>query len=285
MHISVNSTNQASKAAADMMPSGFFQLGCNYWASHAGTAMWSNFDAPTVDRDFAQLREIGITWVRLFPLWPDFQPIQLLTANEGEPIEHRWGEEPLPYTDAGEAGVSETMMHHFKTVSDLAEKHGLKLIVGLITGWMSGRLFTPPAFVNLNVITDPTALMWQARFVRYFVRTLASHPAIAAWDLGNECNVMGKATRSQAWVWTHAVATTIRSVDPSRPVISGMHSLPAEARKPWSIRDQAELTDILTTHPYPVWTPHCNYDPVTTMRPLLHATAVTLLYSGIAGKT
>ncbi|HKB88954.1 MAG TPA: hypothetical protein VKC60_00420, partial [Opitutaceae bacterium] len=29
---------------------------------------------------------------------------------------------------------------------------------------------------------------------------------------------------------------------------------------------------------------HCNYDPVTTMRPQLHATAQTLLYRGIAGK-
>jgi hypothetical protein len=37
------------------------------------------------------------------------------------------------------------MIGRFREMCALAEKHDLKLVVGLITGWMSGRLFVPPA--------------------------------------------------------------------------------------------------------------------------------------------
>jgi hypothetical protein len=81
--------------------------------------------------------------LRVFPLWPDFQPITLLRAGQGQPYEIRFGEEPLPDTEAGQAGVSEEMLGRFSAFADLAQQHGLKLIVGLVTGWMSGRLFMP----------------------------------------------------------------------------------------------------------------------------------------------
>ena len=51
-----------------------FSVGVNYWASHAGTKMWSNFSAEEVDADFAALKSAGVNTVRIFPLWSDFQP-------------------------------------------------------------------------------------------------------------------------------------------------------------------------------------------------------------------
>jgi hypothetical protein len=35
------------------------------------------------------------------------------------------------------------MLDRFRTLADLADAQGLTLIIGLITGWMSGRLFVP----------------------------------------------------------------------------------------------------------------------------------------------
>ena len=61
----------------------------------------------------------------------------------------------------------------------------MKLIVGLVTGWMSGRWFVPPAIEGRNVLTDPMAIMWQVRMVRHLVRTFKDAPALLAWDLGN----------------------------------------------------------------------------------------------------
>lgn len=63
-----------------------------------------------------------------------------------------------------------------------------------------------------------------------------------------------------------------------------MHSLTAAPEGPWTIGDQGELTDILTTHPYPVFTPHCDQDPINTIRTCLHATAESRLYADIGEK-
>ena len=54
-------------------------VGCNYWASHAGTNMWRNWDEASVEADLRALSENGVEVIRAFPLWPDFQP---LTAHE-----------------------------------------------------------------------------------------------------------------------------------------------------------------------------------------------------------
>ncbi len=267
------------------LPPHAFQLGCNYWASHAATGMWRDWQPETIRADFAALRQSGLQILRVFPLWSDFQPLHLLTGSGGTPVEFRFGEAPLPDTPAGQAGLDETMLDRFRQLADLAYEHGFQLIVGLLTGWMSGRLFLPPAFSNRNPITDPLVLRWEIRFVRCFVETFAGHPAIAAWDLGNECNVMGKnPTPEQAWLWTAAITNAIRAADSSRPIVSGMHSLSAEPGQAWGIRDQAELTDFLTTHPYPIFTPHIIRDPANTIRPLLHATAESLFYGDIGGK-
>ena len=55
-----------------------FQLGCNYWASHAGVYMWRNWDRAVVEADLARLSRCGVNVLRVFPLWPDFQPLTRL---------------------------------------------------------------------------------------------------------------------------------------------------------------------------------------------------------------
>lgn len=266
------------------LPTGRFRVGCNYWASHAGAHMWSDWQPAVIAADFARLAADRLTLLRVFPLWPDFQPLHRLCGAQGNFHEYRFGEEPLPDTAAGRAGVAEEMLERFRLMADEAHRHGLQLIVGLVTGWMSGRMFAPPAFTSTNLITDPETVRWQARFVKCFVEALRDHPAIVAWDLGNECNVMGSATAAEAWLWTHTIATAIHAADPSRPVVSGMHSLPSDPQQPWSMRDQGELTDFLTTHPYPLWTSHCDQDPANTLREQLHSTAESVLTASLGGK-
>jgi hypothetical protein len=245
--------------------------------------MWSNWRADVVEEDFKLLAKHRITTLRVFPLWPVFQPITMLYAGGGAPREYRFGEEPLPDTPEGRAGMSEEALSRFGTFCGLAEKYGLRLIVGLITGWMSGRLYVPPALQRLNVLTDPTAVLWETRFIRCFVGRFKTERAIAAWDLGNECNCMAPVSSAdEFYVWTAAITGAVRESDPSRPVVSGMHGLLPDNN--WTIQHQAELTDVLTTHPYPLFTPHCDMDPINTIRTELHGTAETLFYRGIGGK-
>lgn len=263
--------------------SGKMILGCNYWASHAGINMWKDWNLAVVEKDLQCLSSSGISILRIFPLWPDFQPITLLRGHAGLPTEYRIAEEPLADNEQGQAGVSVFAIEHFREFCDLAEKYNLKLVVALLTGWMSSRLFVPPALEGLNLITDPIAIQWECRFVKYFVSTFKKYSAICAWELGNECNCMASVPSSEAaWTWTSTIASVVKSIDSSRPFLSGMHSLTTEGT--WTIMDQAELTDVLTTHPYPLFTPYCDLDPLNTIRPCLHAVSESLMYRGIGQK-
>lgn len=264
---------------------GQFAIGCNYWASHAGTAMWSNWQPQIVAADLKKLAHGGLQILRVFPLWPDFQPVSALRGFHGRQIDYRHGEEVLPATPAGQAGLSAVALQRFRFLADQAAAQGLRLIVGLVTGWMSGRLFVPPALEGRSLLTDPLAIQWTLRFVTAFVSEFRDHPAILAWDLGNECNCLGPAaSRESAWVWTAAVSQAIRAADPSRPVVSGMHGMSPANDAVWTIQDQAELNDLLTVHPYPIFTPHCDRDPITTFRAAAHAAAETRYYADIGGK-
>jgi len=263
--------------------SGSFVVGCNYWASHAGTAMWFDWNAAVVEKDLKALSKAGLQIIRVFPLWPDFQPVSLLRGYSGKPVEFRFGEEPLPEDAAGKAGISKEAMAHFAEFTKIAERNGLQLVVSLLTGWMSGRLFVPPALEGRNVFTDPLAVMWELKFVEYFVKQFKDCPVIAAWDLGNECNCMADVpNRESAWTWTACIVNAIRAVDSGKPIMSGMHGLWPNGK--WTAQDQGELTDMLTTHPYPVFTPYCAQDPLNTIRPSLHATAESRLYADIGEK-
>jgi len=265
---------------------GAFSVGVNYWASYAGTHMWRDWRPEVIDQDFQQLSANGIKVLRVFPLWPDFQPIYNVYSGEGS-LKYIGDKEenPLPLSGPGSDGMSETQLQHFGVLADLAEKHKLKLVVGLITGWMSGQLYVPPALEGKNIITDPIALKWQQKFVTTFVKRFKNKPSILAWDFGNECNVMGKAdTHNQAYVWSALLAGAIKAEDNTRPVVSGMHSLQAENNAAWRIRDQATVTDVLTRHPYSLWTKYASQDAINSMRTVLHAAAETRLYADIGGK-
>lgn len=272
----------AFKRLISLTEPGAFVVGCNYWASHAGTHMWRDWRPDVVESDLRRLAEGGIEVIRVFPLWPDFQPITELCTAGGGRVEFRHGENPLPDDDCGQAGMSAAAMAKFGQFLGMMDRHGIRCIVGLLTGWMSGRLFLPPALERLNVLTDPIAMLWEIRFVRHFVSTFRDHKAIAGWDLGNECNCMGSATREQAYTWTATIANTIRACDQSRPVVSGLHGLTPQGK--WTMQDQGELTDLLTIHPYPPFTPHCDQDPVNTIRTIMHSAAESRFYADIAGK-
>ena len=259
---------------------GDFFLGCNYWASHAGVYMWRDWRPEIVESDLDKIAAHGMTVARVFPLWPDFQPLTADFGGGQRFVGYSQHGEPL----ANEAGVDETMMERFRFLCDAAEKRGIRLIVGLVTGWMSGRTFVPTAFERMKVLEDPEAIKWEVRFVRHFVRTFRNHRAVLAWDLGNECNCLGASCEAALWAWMHQITSEIRLNDPTRPVISGMHSCSTKANACTNMRQQGELTDVLTTHPYPLWTPKCNSEPFDTIRNGCHAACETTLYANLGGK-
>ena len=259
-----------------------FILGCNYWASNAGTEMWKNWDEQAVRDDLAILSKNGVEYMRVFPNWRDFQPIIPLMEGQGKVMEYRLEGDIIPdnpyYLD-------ETMMSRFSIFCDICEEYNVKLIVGLLTGWMSGRLFIPAGLFGKNLYTDPVALLFEQRFIKGFVSRFKNKKSIYAWDLGNECNCMSPSDNNfVSESWTGIISNAIRANDNTRQVISGMHSLGADPLSNWSIEGQAEFNDILTTHPYPYWVGYARNDEIGTFRTTMHATCETKLYAGVGRK-
>ena len=262
-----------------------FTIGCNYWASNAGMYMWRQWDEKTVENDLLKLKESGIDTLRVFPLWSDFQPLEVNIGQSKS--EMRIFDCPLDKSAEGIAGIDPIMADRFERLVVLAEKHGFKLLVCLINGWMSGKLFIPTAFNNLNPIIDKTAIKWQIRFVKYMVERFKKFENIVAWEAGNESNVMGwmgenKTKRDDYWVWLSTMVTTIKSVDSSRPVVAGMHGL--EMGGELSPSDVGEICDVMTVHPYAAFVPHCFSDTIDSMKTRLHSVAEATLYSDLGGK-
>lgn len=257
-----------------------YLLGTNYWASHAGIDMWKNWDAHIVDGDLKCLAQYGVTCLRVFPNWRDFQPVEPLYGEKGSKREPRLKGNELPKNPYY---LDEEMVTHFREFCQIAQRHGMNLVIGLITGWMSGRLFVPPLLWGKDIYKDPTALKYQQLLVQGMVTYLKDETCVCAWDLGNECNCMGEVSSAdEAYNWTLIMKNAIKAVDPDRPVISGMHSL--EVSGAWNIQDQGEITDILTTHPYPFWVEHCSVDPIDSLRTLLHATIQNRYYQTVGKK-
>lgn len=258
-----------------------FLLGCNYWASNAGTEMWVNWDEEAIDFDLKHLSENGLKYLRVFPNWRDFQPVCGFYAGRNKLREYRHKNGSLfdnPYY------IDMEMMKRFERFCQIAEKYGMKLIVGILTGWMSGRTFVPPILEGKNLFTDEMALLLQQKFVKGFVSYFEDNEAILWWDLGNECNCFSTApNREAAASWTAMVTNAIRANDRRRrAVVSGMHSLGIQ--KEWTIFDQGENVDVLTTHPYPFFVEYCYKDDMVSYRTLMHATCEGLYYSDLGGK-
>jgi len=274
-------------AAPELLPSGRVVLGANYWASHAATQMWSKWNADEVEKDLSALADSGMTMLRVFANWAEFQPIvEIHRACGGEtlPRETRMflSEELRPDTPAGFAGVDERMMERFEAFCDIAQRHGLRLIVCPMTGQMTFRIFQPPAFEGKNVYSDPYCLKWEGRYMKYFVERLRHHPAIAAWEIGNEAAIICRTEHpDMPEFWVTYMHDIIRRADPSRPVI-GQDGLSLCEDQPWNAMMRARLSDYLTTHPYGFWG-NAYLDDFRSMRSVTFCAAQTAALSDVGG--
>ena len=248
-------------------------LGCNYWASNAGAEMWSDFDPDAIDADLSLLSDYGISYLRVFPNWRDFQPIVPMIKYCGNIDEYAAKNSNRYYLDF-------TMLERFSTFLDICDRYGIRVIVALITGWMSGGMFIPSALYDKNLITDPIAQYFEQMFIKGFVAEFKNRDTIYAWDLGNECNCMGATlSRYEAASWSAMISNAIKSQDSTRPIVSGMHSLTVDGN--WRIQDQGEFTDVLTTHPYPYWCEFTRTAETLSKRTTIHPTAQGKYYSDL----
>ena len=265
-----------------------FFLGANYWASHAGLYMWRRYDEGTVEKDLQMLRSYGVNTIRIFPLWPDFQPLTEMRffdtqAAESGSFRMRTGDQPLVYQKFPDSGLDEKQVKNMKHLLTVAKNNGLQVIVSFITGWMSGRKLVPDPFINRDLIKDAEVVLYECAFITDLISEIKEFENIIAYEPGNETNCLSREVdQYQAELWLRTITSTIRLADPTRPIYAGMHG--TRCKGLWSLSSQGKIFDMVTPHPYPNFTPYCNRERLTAMRASMHAAVENSYYSSIAKK-
>ncbi len=212
---------------------------------------WQRFDPLEVRSDFSRIRAAGFDTVRIFLLWEDFQP--------------------------SPTSISRKALTDLVFVADTAASEPLSLIVTLFTGHMSGVNWIPHWALESksnaseerfrivadgrvirarprNWYHDEEILTAQSQLAREVAGTLHDHPALWAWDLGNEnSNCLVPPTSESGSKWLRRITTEIRSQD-SRPITIGLHMEDLEEDRRIGPKEAGTVTDFLCMHGYPIYT-------------------------------
>ncbi|HMR73999.1 MAG TPA: cellulase family glycosylhydrolase [Polyangiaceae bacterium] len=224
-----------------------FRLGLNYWPARTAMGWWQSFEGAEVRDDFARISAAGFDSVRLFLTWEHFQP---------RPDQ-----------------VDSQALARLVSTLDLAHEAGLVVMPTLFTGHMSGVNWIPGWALGggarderfrvvsegrvrsaglRNWYADPEIARAQAKLATVVAHSLAEHPALWAWDLGNEnSNCVIPPTKAHAQDWLRRMSDAIRENDPGARITLGIHMEDLEQDRNLGPTEAAEVCDFLTMHGYP----------------------------------
>lgn len=141
------------------------RFGVNYTPSQGWFHHWLDFDLDAVRADFDAIAALGLDHVRVFPLWPLFQP------NRGL--------------------IRPCAVEQLVALVDAAGERGLDVSVDGLQGHLSSFDFRP-AWISTwhrrNMFTDPDVVDAEAEFLRTLAAALADRPNFLGMTVGNETN-------------------------------------------------------------------------------------------------
>jgi endo-1,4-beta-mannosidase len=247
-------------------PAGAFWTGLNYWPAATAMHWWSRYDRAAVEEELGRIAGAGFRYLRFFLLWEAFQ---------SEP-----------------GTVVPSALRDLDRFADVADRSGLRLQPTLFTGHMSGANWLPafasrpdegrpgrfPTLVGgraqpllaANFYADEMLIRSQELLAREIARTLARHPALWSWDLGNEpSNVAIPDDRDQGRRWLGRMVAALRAGGSEHPVTIGLHMEDLEQDRRLGPAEAAEVCDYLSMHGYPLYANWVRHDLDVALLPFL----------------
>ncbi len=196
--------------------------------------MWRELDLGEVRADFAHMRDLGFSVVRIFLLTEDFLP--------------------APMT------VPKDKVAALVEVARAARDEKLSTIPTLITINMSGKFWWPAWMRDRARSAREACTPIRRCFVRRrcssdtCARALAGDASIRAFDLSNEIDDAQRLpSRDAGWLWAALLAGSVRRAAPGVPVQFGAHLPSLMANTHMRIDDLAGVVDEDCMHAYPLY--------------------------------
>ncbi|MEU0689730.1 glycoside hydrolase 5 family protein [Streptomyces uncialis] len=146
------------------MPSAV-RFGVNYTPSQGWFHHWLDFEIDAVRADLDSIAALGLDHIRVFPIWPYFQPNRSL--------------------------IRPRAVEQLVQLADAAAERGLDVNVDGLQGHLSSFDFVPSwtrTWHRRNLFTDPDVVSGQADYLRTLAAALADRPNFIGMTLGNEIN-------------------------------------------------------------------------------------------------
>lgn len=230
-----------------------FLLGVNYWPRRKAMYWWPDFDRGEVEDEFDVIAALGMSVVRVFLLWDDWQPSPDVVSAE--------------------------RLHDLGTVLDLAAEMGLGLDVTFFTGHMSGPNWSPgwllaPGAAGYpspqvrqvvsggevvdrpyrNMFHDPVALDAERLLLESVVGEYRDHPGVWMWNLGNEPDLFAHPNDAAAGrSWVREMTQLVKAIDPDHPVTTGLHTASLFADNGLRVDQVFAESDAAVMHGYPMY--------------------------------
>ncbi|MFG3226075.1 glycosyl hydrolase [Kitasatospora sp. NPDC048194] len=177
------------------------RFGVNYTPSNGWFHHWLDFDLDSVRADLDSVAALGLDHVRVFPLWPLFQPNRTL--------------------------IRPRAVEQLTALVDAAGERGLDVAVDGLQGHLSSFDFLPSwtrTWHRRNIFTDPEVLDGQAAYLRTLAGALRERPNFLGMTLGNEINQFSGAphpdpdrvTPAEAQAWLHRMLAACEQGAPGR---------------------------------------------------------------------
>ncbi|PWI17914.1 glycosyl hydrolase [Streptomyces sp. Act143] len=177
------------------------RFGVNYTPSEGWFHHWLDFDLDSVRADLDSIAALGLDHVRVFPLWPYFQPNRAL--------------------------IRPRAVEQLVALADAAAERGLDVNVDGLQGHLSSFDFLPAwtqTWHRRNLFTDPDVLDGQAAYLRTLAAALADRPNFIGMTLGNEINQFSagphpdpdRATPEQVDAWLERMLAACEEGAPGR---------------------------------------------------------------------
>jgi len=227
-----------------------FPVGVNYWPRRKAMYWWKDFDRDEVAEEFDVIAGLGMSLVRIFLLWEDFQPLPTV--------------------------VSPTALADLETVCDVAAERGLGVDATFFTGHMSGPNWAPvwllggsdpvpeerqvvsganeDAGAYRNPFVDAEALDAAELLLREVVGRLRDHEAVWAWNLGNEPDNFALPPDDVSGpAWARRMFSAIRALDDRHHVTVGLHSPSLTSHNGLRADRMFGNADMAVMHTYPIY--------------------------------